>query len=100
MGRAAGAKNYKKKILLEVVQDILPNGSYAWEQVAVAYKEKSGESEVRDKADVKRHWVEKMCNKFKKPTGQSGNAEDFILKCQRVQDLIHKKAEATLMGIN
>jgi hypothetical protein len=100
MGHAAGAKNYKKKLLLDIVKDILPNGSYAWEQVAMAYKEKSGQSEVQDKGDVKCHWVEKMCNKFKKPTGKLGDTEDFILKCQRVQDLIHKKAEATLMSIN
>ncbi len=100
MGRAAGAKNYKKKVLLDVVKEILPHGSYAWEQVAVAYKEKSGESELRDKDDVKRHWVERMCNKYKKPTGKSGDENDFILKCQRVQRQIHKKSEAAVMGVN
>ena len=59
MGCTAGAKNYKNKILLDVVKEILPNGAFAWEQVAAMYKEKSGESELQDKEDVKRHWVEK-----------------------------------------
>ncbi len=53
-------------------------------------------AELRDKEDPKHHWREKCCNKFKKPTGKSGAATDFILKCQRVQLLIHKKNESSL----
>ena len=98
MGRAAGAKNYKKDVLLEVVKEVLPSGAYEWERVCALYKERSGESDLRDKDDVKRHWIEKMCYKFKKPTGNAGAASDFIRRCQKVQALIHKKCESTLMG--
>jgi hypothetical protein len=44
------------------------------------------------------HWCEKCCNKFKTPTGQTGAANEFIFRCQRVQDLIHKKNESRLLG--
>lgn len=98
MAHARGAKNYKKVVLLEVVKEVLPAGAYEWEQVANLYKERSCESDVRDKDDIKRHWVEKLCNKFKKPTGNGGGAKDFFLRCQRVQAKIHKKCESTLMG--
>ena len=39
-----------------------------------------------------------MCNKFKKPPGNTGPANDFILHCQRVHLKILKKNEASLMG--
>ncbi len=81
-----------------MIQEVLPAGAYEWEQVANLYKERSCESDVRDKDDIKRHWVEKLCNKFKKPTGNAGGAKDFILRCQRVQAKIHKKCKSTLMG--
>ncbi len=99
MPRKAGAQNYKKEVLLEVMATFLPNqGSNSWDRVAAAYQEKSGEAELRDKEDLKRHWREKCCNKFKKPTGKSGAATDFILRCQRVQLMIHKKNESSLLG--
>ncbi len=98
MACACGAKNYKKGVLLEVVKEVLPAGAYELEQVADLYKERSGEKEFHAKDDIKCHWVEKLCNKFKKPTGNAGGAKDFILRCQRVQAKIHKKCESTLMG--
>lgn len=33
MGHAAGTKNYKKKVLHDVVKETLLDGSYAWEMV-------------------------------------------------------------------
>ena len=84
---------------MEVMATFLPNqGSNSWDRVAAAYQEKSIEAELRDKEDLKRHWREKCCNKFKKPTGRSGAATDLILTCQRVQLLIHKKNESSFLG--
>ena len=71
---------------------------FSWEQVATLYKQKSGEAELRDKDDVKRHWNEKMCNKFKKPTGKDSATNDFIHLCQRVQLRVLKRCESSLMG--
>jgi len=98
MARSRGAQNYKKEVLLELVKEILLSGAYTWEQVANLYQERSGEKDLHDKDDLTRHWVEKLCNKFKKPTGSAGGAKDFILACQKVQAKIHKKCESTLMG--
>ena len=41
---------------------------------------------------------QKMCNKFKMPTGSAGGAKEFIIMCQKVQKLIHKRCESSLMG--
>ena len=71
-------KNYKKEVLLEVVKKALPCGTYEWEGVCSLYKERYGESNLHDKDDVKRHWVEKMCNKLNKPMGNASPAYDFI----------------------
>jgi hypothetical protein len=73
MGHVTGAKNYKKEVLLVVMNEVLLSSTYKWKQVCTLYKEKSSESEVHDKDDVKCHWIEEMCNKFKKPTS-TGNA--------------------------
>jgi hypothetical protein len=84
MGRVAGTKNYKKEVLLAIVSEILLNGIYLWDQVASVYKEESGEKDLCDRDDIKRHWTEKMCTKFKKPAGQNGASNEFILHCHRV----------------
>ena len=83
---------------MEVVKDVLPAGMYEWEQVANLYNERSCVRDICDKDDIKRHWVEKLCNKFNKPTGNAGGAKDFILACQRVQAKIRKRCKSTLMG--
>jgi hypothetical protein len=62
--------------------------------------ERSSELELRDKDDIWHHWIEKMCNKFKNPTGTTDRSNNFILSCQRVQLVILKKNEATLMGVH
>jgi hypothetical protein len=58
------------------------------------------EDKTRDKDDIKQHWVKNVCNKFKKPTDSAGAAKDFIIQCQKVQKIIHKKCESSLMGAN
>jgi hypothetical protein len=66
MPHKAGAQNYKKDVLLEIMATFLPNqGSNSWERVAVAYHKKSGKAKLRDKEDLKRHWHEKCCNNVK-----------------------------------
>ena len=71
-GRRAGIPNYNNTILIPIVEEILPNGSEAWRLVAAAYKEKTGEANLRSEDDLKRNWVRKLCNNIKKPTGRSG----------------------------
>jgi len=49
---------------------------------------------------VKRFWIEKCCNKFKKLTGTPGDPKrDMILRCQRIQEQIHNKLASAIMGV-
>lgn len=66
--------------------------------MANEYKQQAGEDYVQDKDDIKRHWTEIMSTKFKRPTGNTGHANDFILHCHRVQLQIFKKSESSMMG--
>jgi hypothetical protein len=54
---------------------------------------------LQDHGDVKRHWVDKCCNKFKKLTGIPGDPKrDMILRCQRIQEWLLKKSAFCIMG--
>jgi hypothetical protein len=35
MGRRKGAVNYKNNVLIKIVGEILPNGEYGWQAVAL-----------------------------------------------------------------
>jgi hypothetical protein len=65
MPRAKGKANYKADAFIKVVEEKLPNGAQAWQEVAALYQHRSGELILCDHEDVKRHWVEKCCNKFR-----------------------------------
>jgi len=70
MPRGKGKANYKVDALVMAVEELLPNGAQSWAKVAALYQSRSGELILRDHDDVKRYWIEKCCNKFKKPTGK------------------------------
>ena len=82
MARQKGASNYQNRILINIIAEMLPNGSYAWTAVANAYHEASKEATVREGSDVKNHWVRKLCNSMKKPTGRTGEDADRIQECR------------------
>ena len=42
-GRRQGIPNYNNRILIPIIEEILPNVLEAWRLVAAAYKEQSGE---------------------------------------------------------
>jgi len=100
MPRGKGKANYKVDTLILVVEELLPNGAQSWAEVAALYQSRSGEMILRDHDDVKRYWIEKCCNKFKKPTGTPGDPKrDMILRCQRIQERIHNKSASAIMGV-
>jgi hypothetical protein len=100
MPRSKGKQNYKVDVLIQVVEEKPPNGAQGWQEVAFLYQQRSGELVLRDYEDVKRHWVDKCCNKFKKPTDNPGDPKrDMILRCQRIQERILKKSDAAVMGV-
>ena len=71
-GRKTGVPNYQNNILIRIVERLLPNGNKGWSLVALAYKEESGEENLRSEDDLKKNWVRKLCNNMKKPTGRMG----------------------------
>ena len=99
MPRKVGAKNYDRSLLLSLVKDLMPKGLNDWETVALRYKNASGELEKRDAEDVRRQFIENMCNKGKKPTGKSGGQDDFTYQCQLVFNKILKVNQASALGI-
>ena len=97
-GRQAGAKNYRNGILIDIIDELRPFGNNMWELVAQRYKELSGEDVLRDVKDLKDHWVKKLCNNFKKPTGRTGDAGDRINRCIVIERNIQAQNEAGVMG--
>jgi hypothetical protein len=89
-GRDRGSCNYKQAILLKVIDAILPGGQVAWPKVAERYHVLSGELLARQPEDVKRYFMEKCCDKGKKPTGTSGPSPT-IEKAQRIYRKILSK---------
>ena len=63
--------NYKSNILLEVIRGVEPASKIGWERLALEYKEKSQEGVLRDYQNIKRHFIQKMCNSNKKITGEA-----------------------------
>jgi hypothetical protein len=101
MPRAKGKANYKIEALIQVVEELLPNGAQGWTEVARLYQVRTGELAVREDNDMKRHWIEKCCNKFKKQTGNPGDPKrDVILRCQRIQEQIHEKSSSLILGVD
>ena len=92
-----GAVNYNKKVLIEVVAELLPNSNLGWQGVALAYKEKSKETAICDGNDVKNHWMKKLCNSMKKPTGRTGKMRTVFMcalqlrgvYCRKLIQLLH-----------
>jgi hypothetical protein len=86
--------------LIQLVEDLLPNGAQGWVEVAALYQAHSGELALPDPDNIKRYWIEKCCNKFKKPTGDpSDTKRDMILRCQRIQQRIHSKSASIILGV-
>ena len=85
MPRKKGSVNYKNDLLIDIVGKFLPNGEYGWQTVALAYQEMSKEDNVRDSADMKKHWLKTLCNGMKKPTGRTGESGDRIHRCMAIE---------------
>ncbi len=99
MPRGKGKANYKVGLLIEVVKEKLPQGALGWQEVASLYHFRSQETVVRDHEDIKCYWAEKLCNKFKKPTGDPSDlVRDQILRCQRIHARILQKSASVVMG--
>ena len=93
MSEGRRTPNYKSRILLEVIRGVEPASKIGWERVAIEYKERSQEAVLRDYQDIKRYFIQKMCNSNKKITGES-NAKKSVEDSQRVYNRILAKEGA------
>jgi hypothetical protein len=65
MGKNA---KYNDSKLLSLIKNYLPSGSEDWKRIAMEYQNVTKEDKLRDYSDVKRYFIEKLCNKNKKGT--------------------------------
>jgi hypothetical protein len=83
--------------VLQIVEDIMPDGELAWDRCASRYWTLSGERELRQGDDFKRYFVEKCCKRGKKPTGSSAPALS-VKEAQRIYAKILEKNEQRNFG--
>ena len=100
MPRRKGLVNYKNKLLINIVADVLPNSEYGWQTVALAYQEHLKEQILCDSADMKKHWIKVLCNGMKKPTGRTGEASNRTHRCIAIEKKILKKNHSGMMGFS
>ena len=84
-GRGVGVPNYKNDLLVNCIEAILPDGAMQWQLVADRYKAVSGETELRDCHDLKRHFTtnKNLCDNGKKVTG-SAAPKPMSARCQAI----------------
>jgi hypothetical protein len=80
-----GSVNYKNEVLIKIVSDILPNGEYGWQAVALAYLNEMKEKDLHDTNDMKKHWIKNLCNNMKKPMGRMGGNDDRVHCCMAIE---------------
>jgi hypothetical protein len=66
--------------------------------VAEQYRIRCGELEARPGIVIKKFFFTKMCNSMRKPTGNSGDPNDFTAKCQSLHRLIYQTEEGDTFG--
>jgi len=88
-------KSYNTDILVSLIDEHLPDGGEQLERRILLNYIKSRQVK---REDIKRHWVNTLCNKQNKPTGSSGGKPDLILKCQRIQKRILEKSNSRMYG--
>jgi hypothetical protein len=98
MPRTKAVKNYNNVELLSSIEFHLPIGSLGWDKVASRYQSNTQELELREGAVIKRHFMEKLCEKGqKKPTGKSA-PNQLLARAQMVLKLILEKENSASYG--
>ena len=62
-GCSGGVPNYRNNILINVVEEYLPQGLEAWRGVTLAYRQESMESTLRRGEDLRDNWNRNLCNR-------------------------------------
>ena len=85
-GRSSGTPNYRNDVLINIVEQQLPQGLEAWRNVACLYQNASKENELRRGEDIRDNWVRKLC--------KSGDLTDRIYRCLAIERWIQRRASA------
>jgi len=97
-GCSGGVPNYRNNILINVVEEYLPQGLEAWRGVALPYQQESMESTLCQGEDLWDNWNRKLCNRMQKPTGKPGVLSDRIYRCIAIECRIQDEANAAMLG--
>jgi hypothetical protein len=100
MLRKKGTVNYKNNVLVNIVEEILPNGELDWEAVAIPYQAKSNEETQQDTTNVKKHWMKILCNSMKKSMGWMGENGGRIGWCIVIKKKIMRKTHSGFLGVS
>ncbi len=92
--------NYKNKVLINLVEEILPNSELGWEAIAIAYQGNSNEETQQDTTNVKKQWMKNLCNSMKKPTGRMVDNGDRICWCIVIKKRIMKKTHSGFLELS
>jgi hypothetical protein len=68
--------------------------------VAERYQEASGETFLRDGPDLRRHFIQKLCNRGIKPTGNAGETNGVTKRAQEIYESILVKESVANFGAN
>ena len=98
VGRSGGVSNYRNDILINVVEEYLPQGLEAWRGVALAYQRELMEVNFCWGEDLWDNWNRKLCNRMQKPTGKPGVLSDRIYRCIAIECRIQDEANAAILG--
>ena len=79
-------QKYDNEMFLDIINKVKPVGAEMWDMVALEYQKRANEVLLRDSADIKRYFQEKLCNKMQTITGTSRAA----LSTRRAQDIYQK----------
>jgi hypothetical protein len=97
-GRVPGIPNYKAKLVVDAVREVLPVGTEGWKATAVTYQVFSKETVLRAPDDLKSYFMSKCCNYGRKPTGKSAPSE-LVKKGLQVWGMILKKEARVTLGV-
>ena len=95
-----GAVNYRNKILIDIIERLLPPGLEDWREVALEYQRESTEMILCHGEDVHDSWVKKLCKNTKKPTGKPNNILDRHFRCLAIERPIQDRANAAILGVD
>ncbi len=100
MPHKKGLVNYENNLLINIIEEILPNGKLGWDAVAIAYQGKSNKEAQRDTTNIKKHWMKNLCNGMRKLTGCLRENGDRVCWCIAIKKNIMKNIPLGFLGLS